>query len=102
VVVYICVVNKGNNKINELRTILQRESQKSQLYKQTKSNSNRKTEKSRNDRDLVQAFLKKWWVESDFKVLYVVVYICVVCGRVFLVVSGRVYKCCKLSRIYVL
>jgi hypothetical protein len=22
---------------------------------------------SRNDPDLVQAFLKKWWVESDFK-----------------------------------
>jgi hypothetical protein len=28
---------------------------------------NRKTE-NRNDPDLVQAFLKKWWVESDFKV----------------------------------
>jgi hypothetical protein len=26
----------------------------------------RKTE-NRNDPDLVQAFLKKWWVESDFK-----------------------------------
>jgi hypothetical protein len=23
--------------------------------------------RERNDRDLVQAFLKKWWVESDFK-----------------------------------
>jgi hypothetical protein len=23
---------------------------------------------NRNDPDLVQAFLKKWWVESDFKV----------------------------------
>jgi hypothetical protein len=23
--------------------------------------------KNRNDPDLVQAFLKKWWVESDFK-----------------------------------
>ena len=64
---YICVVNKGNNKINELRTILQRESQNSQLYKQTKSDSNRKTEKNRNDPDLVQVFLKKWWFESDFK-----------------------------------
>jgi hypothetical protein len=29
-------------------------------------NINRKTE-NRNDPDLVQAFLKKWWVESDFK-----------------------------------
>jgi hypothetical protein len=28
--------------------------------------NNRKTE-TRNDPDLVQAFLKKWWVESDFK-----------------------------------
>jgi acetyltransferase-like isoleucine patch superfamily enzyme len=26
------------------------------------------TSKNRNDPDLVQAFLKKWWVESDFKV----------------------------------
>ena len=33
--------NKGNNKITELRTILQRESQNS--YKQTKSVNNRKT-----------------------------------------------------------
>jgi hypothetical protein len=32
----------------------------------TKSVNNRKTE-NRNDPDLVQAFLKKWWVESDFK-----------------------------------
>jgi hypothetical protein len=59
-------MNKGNNKITELRTILQKESQNSWLYKQTKSVNNRKTE-NRNDPDLVQAFLKKWWVESDFK-----------------------------------
>ena len=26
-----------------------------------------KTVKNRNDPDFVQAFLKKWWVESDFK-----------------------------------
>ena len=38
--------NKGNNKITELRTILQRESQNSQLYKQTKSVNNRKTVKT--------------------------------------------------------
>jgi hypothetical protein len=37
-----------------------------QLSTQTKSVNNRKTE-NRNDLDLVQAFLKKWWVESDFK-----------------------------------
>jgi hypothetical protein len=24
---------------------------------------------NRNDHDLVQAFLKKWWVESDFKAI---------------------------------
>jgi hypothetical protein len=36
---------KGNNKITELRTILQRESQNS-LYKQTKSVNNRKTVKT--------------------------------------------------------
>ena len=29
------VLYKGNNKITELRTILQRESQSSQVYKQT-------------------------------------------------------------------
>ena len=38
-------LNKGNNKITELRTILQRESQYSQVYKQTKSVNNRKTVK---------------------------------------------------------
>ena len=36
-------MNKGNNKITELRTILQRESQNSEVYKQTKSVNNRKT-----------------------------------------------------------
>jgi hypothetical protein len=48
-------VNKGNNKINELRTILQRESQQPENCE------------NRNNPDLVQAFLKQWWVESDFK-----------------------------------
>jgi hypothetical protein len=38
--------NKGNNKITELRAILQRESQNSQVYKQTKSVNNRKTVKT--------------------------------------------------------
>jgi hypothetical protein len=40
------VVNKGNNKITELRTILQRESQNSEVYKQTKSVNNQKTVKT--------------------------------------------------------
>ena len=43
---------KGNNKITELRAILQRDSQNCE---------------NRNDPDLVQAFLKKWRVESDIK-----------------------------------
>ena len=38
--------NKGNNKITELQTILQRESQNSLVYKQTKSVNNRKTVKT--------------------------------------------------------
>jgi hypothetical protein len=49
-------IYKGNNKITELRAILQRESQNSQVYKQTKSVNNRKLWK-RNDPDLAQAFL---------------------------------------------
>jgi hypothetical protein len=40
------LVDKGNNKITELRTILQRESQNSLVYKQTKSVNNRKTVKT--------------------------------------------------------
>ena len=39
---------------------------KVKTHKYTKSVNNRKTE-NRNDPDLVQAFPKKWWVESYFK-----------------------------------
>jgi hypothetical protein len=39
-------IDKGNSKINELRTILQRESKNSYVYKQTKSVNNRKTVKT--------------------------------------------------------
>ena len=39
------MLNKGNNKITELRTILQRESQNSYKYINTKSVNNRKTVK---------------------------------------------------------
>jgi hypothetical protein len=60
------MTNKGNNKITELRTILQRESQNSYVYKHKISQQPENCE-NRNDPDLVQAFLKKWWVESDFK-----------------------------------
>ena len=42
----VAVLNKGNNKITEFRTILQRESQNSSVYKQTKSVNNRKTVKT--------------------------------------------------------
>jgi hypothetical protein len=38
--------NKVNNRITELRTILQRESQNSYVYKQTKSVNYRKTVKT--------------------------------------------------------
>jgi hypothetical protein len=61
-------MNKGNNKITELRTILQRESQNSLVYRQKNQSTTGKCE-NRNDPDLVQAFLKKWWVESDFKAM---------------------------------
>jgi hypothetical protein len=60
------IINEGSKQITELRTILQRESKKLSVYKQTKSVNNRKTE-NRIDLDLVHAFLKKLWVESDFK-----------------------------------
>jgi hypothetical protein len=52
-------INKGNNKITELRKILQNLTDK--ISQQPENCENR------NDPDLVQAFLKKWWVESDFK-----------------------------------
>ena len=42
----MAIMNKDNNNITELRTIPQRESQNSQLYKQTKSVNNRKTVKT--------------------------------------------------------
>ena len=64
---HLIILIKGNNKITELRTILQRESQNSKLYKHKTSQQPENCE-NRNDPDLVQAFLKKWWVESDFKV----------------------------------
>jgi hypothetical protein len=52
-------INKGNNKITELRTILQRESQNSQVYKQTQSVNNRKTVKT----VLVTYF--HWWYKDN-------------------------------------
>ena len=40
------ISNKGNNKITELRTIFQKQSQNSWVYKQIKSINNRKTVKT--------------------------------------------------------
>ena len=42
---------------------------KVKTHKQTNRQNQSTTEncENRNDPDLVQAFLKKWWVESDFK-----------------------------------
>ena len=51
------MLNKSNNKITELRTILQRESQNSKIYKHKISQQPENCE-NRNDPDLVQAFLK--------------------------------------------
>ena len=51
------ITNKDNNKITELWTILQTD----KISQQPENCENR------NDPDLVQVFLKKWWVELDFK-----------------------------------
>jgi len=51
------ITNKGNNKITELK----------QSYKGKVNSQQPENCENHNDPDLVQAFLKKWWVESDFK-----------------------------------
>ena len=75
------IVNKVNNKITELRTILQiraitklRNSEqsnkgkvKTHKYINRQNQSTTENSENRNHPALVQAFLKKWWVESDFK-----------------------------------
>jgi hypothetical protein len=58
-------MNKGNNKITQHRAIFQRERQNSYVNKQKNQSTTGKLGK-RNGPDLVQAFPKKWWVESDF------------------------------------
>ena len=58
--------NKGNNKITELRTILQKGKSKLISIYTDKISQQPENCENRNDPDLVQAFLKKWWVESDF------------------------------------
>jgi hypothetical protein len=51
-VLFCFVLNKGNNKTTELRTILQREKSKPIIISQQPENC-----ENRNDPDLVQAFL---------------------------------------------
>ena len=60
-------VNKGNNKIIELRTTYKGKV-KTHKYINRQISQQPDNCENRNDPDLVQAFLKKWWVESDFKV----------------------------------
>jgi hypothetical protein len=58
-------MNKGNNKITQHRAIFQRERQNS--CQQTEKISQKPENwENRNGPDLVQAFPKKLWVESDF------------------------------------
>jgi hypothetical protein len=61
-IIYLIVINtrlnKGNDKITELRTIFQRESQNSSIYKQTKSVKQPENCENRNDPYLVQAFVR--------------------------------------------
>jgi hypothetical protein len=52
------ISNKGNNKGKPKLISIQTD----KISQQPENCENR------NDPDLVQAFLKKWWVESDFKV----------------------------------
>ena len=58
--------NKGNNKITELRTIFQREKAKPISTQTDIISQQPENWENHNDPDLVQAFPKKWWVESDF------------------------------------
>ena len=58
--------NKGNNKITELRTIYKGKV-KTHNYINRQNQSTTENCENRNDPDLIQTFLKKWWVESNFK-----------------------------------
>ena len=60
------IINKGNNKITELE---QSYKGKVKTHKYINRQISQQPEncENRNDPDLVQTFLKKWWVESDFK-----------------------------------
>jgi hypothetical protein len=60
--IYVFITNKGNNKITELR-------RKVKMHKYINRQISQQPENRENGNDpgLVQAFLQKWWVESDFK-----------------------------------
>ena len=59
--------NKGNNKITENSEQSYKGKVKTHKYIHRQKQSTTGNCENRNDSDLVQAFLKKWWVESDFK-----------------------------------
>ena len=59
------LTNKGNNKITEHRAIFQRE-RKTHKSTNRQSQSQPENWENLNGPDLVHAFPKKWWVESDF------------------------------------
>jgi hypothetical protein len=60
-------LNKGNNKITELRTILQRKV-KTHKYINRQNQSTTENCENRNDPDLVQAFLKLNFIRNDANV----------------------------------
>ena len=60
-------VNKGNNKIIRTPNSLTKGKSKLISIQTDKISQQPENCENRNDPDLVQAFLKKWWVESDFK-----------------------------------
>jgi hypothetical protein len=57
---------KGNNKITELRQSYKGKV-KTHNYVNRQISQQPENCENRNDPDLVQAFLKKWWVESNVK-----------------------------------
>jgi hypothetical protein len=63
------VFSKQIRVITKLPNTEQSSKGKGKTHKSTNRQSSQQPEncENRNDPDLVQAFLKKWWVESDFK-----------------------------------
>ncbi len=64
-------LNKGNNKITYCNSEQSSKGKAKLISIQTdKISQQPENWENRNDHDLVQAFPKKWWVESDFTVNY--------------------------------